>query len=216
LRTGLSRWIAAYLLLALPGLACQSSAFESTSPGSVLFQDDFSDSSSGWLSGEDSFGIAGYSNGGLRIYVASDLSGKISILRLQPFTDTYIEVDATKLAGPDDNDYGIVCRYVDENNFYFFEISSDGYCGIGKYRDNQLVMISAAQMQASEAIVQGAATNRLRAGCVGTQLTLYVNETKVAEGSDADFSSGNVGLIAGTFETPGVDIVFDNFSVLQP
>jgi hypothetical protein len=78
------------------------------------------------------------------------------------------------------------------------------------------VMISAAQMQSSDAIVQGAATNRLRADCAGTRLTLYVNGTKAAEGDDADFSSGNVGLIAGTFETPGADVFFDNFSVLQP
>jgi hypothetical protein len=210
------RWIAAVLFLVVPGLACQTSAFESSSSDSLLFQDDFSDSGSGWLQGQDDFGIAEYTNGGFRIFVSSDLAGKISILRLQPFEDVHLEVEATKIGGPDDNDYGLVCRYVDENNFYFFEISSDGYTGIGKYKDNQLVMISAAQMQPSETILQGAATNHLSADCVGTSLTLYVNGTKVAEGSDADFQKGEVGLIAGTFETPGADIFFDNFSILQP
>lgn len=210
------RWFAALLFLVLPGLACQVPAFESSGSGSLLFQDDFSDAGSGWLQGQDDFGIAEYTHGGFRIYVSSDLAGKISVLRLQPFEDVHLEVDATKIAGPDDNDYGLVCRYVDENNFYFFEISSDGYSGIGKYKDNRLVMISAAQMQSSEAIAQGAATNRLRADCVGTTLTFYVNGTQVAEGSDADFKKGNVGLIAGTFETPGADIFFDNFSILQP
>jgi hypothetical protein len=49
-----------------------------------------------------------------------DLAGKLSILRLQSFDD---DVGSTrKISGSDDNDYGILCRYMDENNFYFFEI----------------------------------------------------------------------------------------------
>lgn len=209
-------WVAAVFLLALSGLACQTSTFKIASSGSVLFQDDFSDPGSGWVEGKDEFGVAEYTNGAFRIFVSTDLSEKISILGLQPFTDVRIEVDAAKVGGPDDNDFGIVCRYLDSNNFYFFEISSDGYGGIGKYKDNHLEMISASQMQPIEAIAQGSSTNLLRADCVGTSLTLYVNGTKVAEGSDQDFSAGNVGLMAGTFDKPGVDIFFDNFTVLQP
>jgi hypothetical protein len=204
------------ITLALAGLACQESAFENKPEENVLFQDDFSDPESGWLQGEDDTGYAGYDQGGFRILVATDLSAKLSILRTPSFADVRLEVEATKLSGPDDNDYGLVCRYVDENNFYFFEISSDGYSGIGKFKDNELLMISAAQMQSSEAIVQGKATNRLRADCAGSRLTFYVNGTKVAEGEDTDFSEGYAGLIAGTFETPGVEILFDNFAVLQP
>ncbi len=211
------RWIAIPVVLALASLACQTtSLFDQTNSEDVLFQDDFSDASSGWLQGEDDFGVAEYKNGGFRIYVATDLSGKLSILRLQPFADVRIEVDATKIGGPDDNDYGIVCRYIDENNFYFFEISSDGYYGIGKYKNNVLSLISAAQMQSSEAIRQGATSNRLRADCVGTSLTLHVNGTQLVQASDSDFGSGNIGLIAGTFETPGTDILFDNFTVMKP
>ena len=210
------RWIAILIALALASLACQNSAFESKPAENVLFQDDFTDPESGWLQGEDDTGSAGYDQGGFRIFVTTDLSAKLSILRTPSFSDVRLEVEATKLAGPDDNDFGLVCRYVDENNFYFFEISSDGYAGIGKYKNNELVMISAAQMQSSEAILQGEATNRLRADCSGSQLTFYVNGTRVAESEDSDFSEGYAGLIAGTFETPGVEILFDNFSVFQP
>jgi len=211
------RWIAIVVILAFVSLACQAVTLSDRSGASkVLFQDDFSDSSSGWTQGEDGSGIAEYQNGDFRIYVATDLSGKLSILRLQPFADVRIEVDATKTAGPDDNDFGIICRYVDENNFYFFEISSDGYYGIGKYKNNQLQLIDIEQMQSSEAILQGVATNHLRADCVGTSLTLYANGTQLARVIDTDFGSGNVGLIAGTFETPGADISFDNFTVMKP
>jgi hypothetical protein len=183
--------------------------------GGVLFKDDFSDPASGWMQGEDEYGITEYSDGRFRILVNSDVTGKISIPRLF-FTDVIIEVDATKVAGPDDNDYGVICRYQDENNFYLFEISSDGYYSIGKYKDNQLLLIGMEQMQTSDMIRQGQAANRIRASCIGTLLSLSVNGQKLSEVEDADFSAGDVGLIAGTFETPGTDILFDNFKVLKP
>jgi len=201
-------------ILALTVQACQADSSR-TASGSVLFQDDFSNPSSGWLQGEDELGKTEYTNEGFRIYVQSEVSGKVAIPRLG-FTDVRIEVDATKLAGPDDNDYGVICRFVDENNFYLFEISSDGYYSIGKYKDNELILIGMDKMRASEEIRQGQATNHLRADCVGSTLTLYVNGKKLAEVTDADFKAGDVGLIAGSFETPGVDIWFDNFTVLQP
>jgi hypothetical protein len=47
-------------------------------------------------------------------------------------------------------------------------------------------------------------------------LTFYVNGFQIAQTQDAALSSGDIGLIAGTFGEPGVDILFDNFVVLQP
>ena len=183
--------------------------------GGVLFKDDFSDPGSGWMQGEDEYGKTEYFDGSFRILVNADVTGKISIPRLF-FKDVIIEVDATKVAGADDNDFGVICRYQDENNFYFFEISSDGYYSIGKYKENQLELIGMQQMQTSDAIRQGQATNRIRATCIGSLLSLSVNGQKLIEVEDIDFPSGDVGLMAGTFETPGTDILFDNFTVIKP
>jgi hypothetical protein len=33
---------------------------------------------------------------------------------------------------------------------------------------------------------------------------------------DSDFKNGDVGLLAGAFTQPGVDVLFDHFIVLQP
>jgi hypothetical protein len=71
-------------------------------------------------------------------------------------------------------------------------------------------------MQPSEAIQQGAATNTIRADCVGSSLSLYVNGEKLDEVQDTEFGSGDVGLMAGSFDTPGTDIHFDNFNVTKP
>jgi hypothetical protein len=34
--------------------------------------------------------------------------------------------------------------------------------------------------------------------------------------SDADFSTGDVGILAGSFDQPGEDVYFDNFVVYKP
>ncbi len=68
----------------------------------------------------------------------------------------------------------------------------------------------------TERINQGTGTNVIQADCEGENLTLSVNGTVLADVTDNRFSSGDVGLIAGTFDEPGTDILFDNFFVRQP
>jgi len=38
----------------------------------------------------------------------------------------------------------------------------------------------------------------------------------LAEAQDTDFASGDAGLLAGTFDTAGTDILFDDFVVSAP
>ena len=52
--------------------------------------------------------------------------------------------------------------------------------------------------------------------CAGSKLSLFANGQKLEEAQDAEFSSGDVGLLAGAYHVEGVDIVFDNFVVKKP
>jgi len=124
--------------------------------------------------------------------------------------------DAVKAGGPDDNDFGVICRYQDVDNFYFFIISSDGYYGIGKTVDGVQELIGTDQMNPDDAINQGDANNHIKADCVGSHLVLHANGAKLADVEDTSLSSGDVGLIAGTFDEAGADIHFDNFVVRKP
>jgi hypothetical protein len=184
-------------------------------PGAVLLEDDFSDQLSGWGVWEREGGTVRYDQDGLRITVNENQFDYWSVAG-RTFDDVVIEVDATKLAGPDDNDYGMICRYIDKNNFYLLVISSDGYYGIAKVRNGQYSMIGADQLQYSSAIAQGNRQNHLRADCVGSALRLYANGQLLMEAEDSDFSSGDVGLLAGAYNEQGVDILFDNFVVKKP
>jgi hypothetical protein len=188
---------------------------ESGQPSNVLFQDDFSDPSSGWdrASGDD--GLTDYVDGIYRIYVNAKNTDNWSNPGLN-FGDTQIEAEAKKVGGDDNNDFGLVCRYQDTNNFYFFVTSSDGYYGIGKFLDGEQLLIGDEMMQPSEEINRGNATNNLRADCVGNKLSIHVNGVLLAEYQDDSFTSGDVGLLAGSFDNPGTDIHFDNFVVRKP
>src|SRR5205085_9357722 len=87
--------------------------------------------------------------------------------RLSDLTDSRVEVDARKLAGPDESSVvGIMCRARDFDNFYLLAITSDGFAAIVKVKADKATVLAAGNPAA--AIRQGNATNRLRADCVGS------------------------------------------------
>ncbi len=184
-------------------------------PSNVLFQDDFSDPSSGWDRVSEAAGITDYADGSYRIFVNTINTDIWSNPKLN-FSDVRVEVDATKVGGSDNNDFGVICRYVDSDNYYFFIASSDGYYGIGRFFEGKQELIGVESMPPSEVINKGNATNHLRADCIGSKLSLYVNGEFLTQVEDTAFASGDVGLLAGSLDSPGVDIYFDNFKVLKP
>jgi hypothetical protein len=186
-----------------------------TGAGEALFSDNFDNPPSGWGTWNRGGASVEYHGGGLRILVSETQFDFWSVAG-QKFSDASITVDAIKMSGPDDNDFGIVCRYLNKDNFYMLVASSDGYYGIAKMKDGQHSMIHAEQLQYSDVIASGQAVNHLRADCIGSNLTLYVNGQKLTEAQDDEFASGDVGVIAGAYDTQGVDILFDNFVVMQP
>jgi hypothetical protein len=208
------RMTIALLFLASHTSACGLFAMPSE-PGAVLFQDDFARPGSGWDRYQDEIYLSDYFEGVYRIAVFAANTDAWANPRLD-FGDIRINVDATKHGGPDDNIFGIICRYQDPRNFYFFLISSDGYTGIGISKDGRRVLASGDSMLPSTAVLQGNATNQMRAECIGYDLRLYVNDTLVAQAVAAEWQRGDVGLIAGTYDAPGTDIFFDNFSVVNP
>lgn len=200
--------------------ACQvsslTSRFFELSSGEVIFQDDFSNPSSGWVNLIDErYGILDYFDGYYRV----EVQGDHQMLWTGPgmnFSDVRLEADTIKVIGSPDDIFGVVCRGADQDNFYFFVISSDGYYGIGKMINGLQSLIDIPGMLPSEVIAQGKAINHLRADCVSDQLDFYVNGQKLASVNDIDLTSGDVGVIAGNLESPQTVVLFDNFSVLNP
>lgn len=203
------------LACAMPSEISQPTvALPASVSGAVLMQDDFSNPLSGW----DHIGMAGstmdYDGGVYRIVVNAPDFNFWSTPGRQ-FNDARIEVDTAKLGGPDANRAGIICRLTGEQ-FYFFVISSDGYFAVGRTNGPQSTLLGQEQMAFSSNIRTGMAVNHLRADCAGDILAFYINGFPVAQVVDSTLMSGEVGLIVGAFDEAGVDVIFDQFVVMQP
>jgi hypothetical protein len=212
------------LLILLLMTSCQGTPFFGlfTSPGTqpvtdqnVLFVDDFSNTNSGWDRQRNTDGITDYENGHYLIQIDRpnvDYFANPS----KSFTDVRVEVEAYRESGAGDNDYGVICRFQGSNDFYAGLISSDGYYGIFKVKGGEYSILGMDAMNKSSAIQPDSEKNLIRMDCKGQNLTLFVNDIQLDSRQDADFVSGDVGLVAGTYATPGLKVIFNNFVVMPP
>lgn len=206
-----------YCLLLVTALACSTTSIaENLVPsGGVLYQDYFGSADSGWGAIDNQAGQASYTDGAYHILL-NQPNVNIWTHPGKEFSTVRAEVSVMTVAGPQANRMGLVCRLKDDNNFYFFAISADGYYGIGKVLDGKTSLLTGDKMLPHEAVLTGSQINRLRADCTGNTLSLYVNNVMVASVPDDTFKTGDIGILAGSFEKPGSDIYFDNFVVYKP
>lgn len=134
------------------------------------------------------------------------------------FSDGVYEVEAMQVEGPDNNGYGMLFRVDDENDdFYVFQISGDGFVWIGRYRDGgqeEAEPLVGDWWFESPTVNQGSnVTNTLRVRAEGHNLIFYVNDQEVGRVTDDAFRSGDIGLIVQTLGEDGVHVQFDNFTV---
>lgn len=187
--------------------------------GGALFTDDFS--------GTQNCGWALYNRGGAVVAIEN---GVMRFSTSQPgqiwwtnpnrrFDDVIVNLQARQVSGPNNNAYGAICRYQNEQNFYVFLISGDGYYAIGKYSSDRptiTYLTERGEYQPSDVINQGLATNQIQASCIGNELSLMVNGIPLISVTDPTFVIGDVGLAVSTLE-PGTAVVeFDNFRVVAP
>jgi hypothetical protein len=208
--------LSTYFLLLLLLSSCSSlpnPPVSTANSGDILYQEQFENNRTGWARFSNENGIMDYDGGGYRILVQQPQLNIWSTPE-KDFADVRLEADVIKLNGPDENRMGLICRYRG-GDYYFFIISNDGYYVIGKFIGGLTLLLGQSEMQASGAIQTGT-MNHLRADCIGDKLTFYINFSEVSSATDADFSTGDVGVLAGAFSEPGVDVLFDNFVVIQP
>ena len=104
----------------------------------TIFEDNFSDPNSGWDRMQSEAGSTDYEDGAYHI-VVNEINTDYFATPYKNFSNVHIEVEATKIGGTDDNNFGIICRYRDEQNFYLGQISSDGFFGIFKVKDGEYI-----------------------------------------------------------------------------
>ncbi len=183
---------------------------QSDETGSVIFQDDFSQIDSNWNLEAGDGVERSISNGEFSLNVIKDQTDAWSTYPLE-LGDVSIEVDARKAFGSDVNNYGVMCRYQDSDNFYFLQVGSDGTYAITRYLNGENSVL--VDWTNSQNVRKGDATNHLRADCVGDILSLYANGALLASVQDDNLASGKFALGAGTYDDGNVQINFDNLVV---
>ena len=110
------------------------------------------------------------------------------------------------------NDMGLVCRYQDPDNYYSLSFGNDDYVAIYKTVDgnweslfNEFVDINLS-----------ADYHKIAISCIGTELSLYVDDQLLMSVCDSDLLTGDVGLLAGTYGDVPIKLAFDNFVVYTP
>lgn len=183
---------------------------QTTETGSVIFQDDFSQIDTNWnLEPGDSV-ERNISNGEFTLKIIDTQTDAWSTYPLE-LGDVSIEVDARKASGTDVNNYGVMCRYQDPDNFYFLQMGSDGTYAITRYLNGENSTL--VDWTNSPDVRKGDATNHIRVDCVGDILSLYANGTLLASVQDNNLASGKFALAAGTYDDGNVQINFDNLTV---
>jgi S1-C subfamily serine protease len=190
----------------------QESAGELPTDSTVVYQDDFSDPNSGWDDSSDSDSAVGYVGGAYQISVFQPNYLSWSY-QFQDYTDVIVQVDTQIIQNAVNSDYGLICRRQDVDNFYALEISEDGYFTIYKYENGEY--ISLYDWEYTSLIDPGQA-NTLTIACIGPSLSIAAGGKVLGSVEDTSFTTGSLGMIAGTFDTPNFTVAFDNFTVYEP
>jgi hypothetical protein len=178
------------------------------------WSDDFSDPASGWQAESDASAEVRYHEGVMRVLVKMPNSLAWASAGRE-FSNFHLTVEATQVAGPDDNEYGVLVRMRDTDHFYRFSISGDGYYLVSKYDGGEWKNLS-HEWTPSDAIHPGVARNRLEVICQGKTMAFHVNGERLAQVEDSGYPRGDIGLYAGAFFEPGVEVHFDNLNVTKP
>jgi hypothetical protein len=126
--------------------------------------------------------------------------------------DFYLEAATIHVAGPLNNEFGVIFRYQDDDNFYAYSISSDGYYRLDRKLTGE--WSSLITWTESGAIHTGEQSFNLMGLLVeGESITLLVNDVLLTTVVDATFADGGIGPSAGSYDEGGVEIAYDDVTV---
>ena len=181
----------------------------------IIYEDDFSDPDRGWDVYADDSGEVWYEDDELHIlnYADSDLA-TFSTPDLT-VNEAVIEVDSYLVDGSAANWIRVGC-YVDSDNLYAANYSSDGWYIAGAWVDGEYTRT--AELAESDAIRQGVgAVNRTRFVCLEDHVEFWINDVLVVEYPVERALEGTVLLEVIAMEDTGeTEVAFDNLVVTAP
>lgn len=121
-----------------------------------------------------------------------------AISNLPAVSDFYMTVVGKLRKGPKAASYGVVFRRVDAENFYFFEISDNGYYQFSAQEDGAWKTL--IPWTSSAAIATNKQENRIAILAEGNKFQFSINDEPVGDSTDGRFQSGGLGLAVELFD----------------
>ena len=158
--------------------------------GEVVLEESFADNSNNWYVGTDSDTEVALEDGKYKVRVLTLdnfywFTPPVSVSNVDMTVDTEFTEGA-----PENAAYGFLCNFKDVDNHYRVRIGPDGTYSIDK-RVNGGDAVSIVDWTHTSAIKQGiGVTNKIRAVCNDSHITLYANDTLLADVIDFPFPAG--------------------------
>lgn len=186
----------------------------------VIFGDDYSDPAGGLYDDEiaQAWGQGNYDlETEQYVYAMNPASGAIYdyyVDLLLP--DAFMLQASAQSAGTVDTGYGLIFQVQDDNHFYAFRVSGDGYFLIEK-ADGESLETLVDWTVADSLDLTEEAVNTLAVVGAGGVYGLYVNGVQVGEFADDSYGAGSAGYIVEDYDATAPAIfVFDDFMAGAP
>ncbi len=179
-----------------------------------IFFDDFSDSGSGWSTFSSENGSAEYGSGDMVIKLFKTDWFVWTYSNQPQFLNIFVDVAVNVVRAGQDTSFGIMCNYVDNDNYYYLAIDSGGYYAIIQYAaGTDTFLTGGGEWVQSDLIAHDAGFYLLGAACADDFLALYVDGQLIDSASVSGLTTSDVGVFAWTNESSDDEIHFDDFTV---
>ena len=184
--------------------------------GDVVYEQDFSSGSpTPWSIACSSVSETWIALGAYQVLARSPRFPTVGLLEGSRFHAGVIEVDVCQQSGTPHCSYGIVFGCIDDQSYFRFCITGDGYvelCQVVDGRETTLV----GRRRCYVSHLGHEAVNRLRVECDGANSWFYVNGCRVMEYSNLIIPWGEVGVIVQTLQADDVCVSFDDVRIHDP
>jgi hypothetical protein len=181
----------------------------------ILLEDRFSDHRSGWGTDSEREFDRGYQEGEY-FFELYEPNWLVWASRGKRFSDVDIGVEVRQTSGPNDGNFGLLCRFREPTQFYYFSITGDGFYAILKVDGDVAEVLTGLGYLPSQVILTNGQLNSMRAVCEGDMLTLYVNGEQVVSVRDDALPRGDVGMAVGAGPSGSIRVQFDEIVVSDP
>ncbi|MFP4396351.1 MAG: hypothetical protein ACLFTI_13930, partial [Anaerolineales bacterium] len=184
--------------------------------GDLILADDFEPPHAGWVRFETADSAVYAEAGEMFLEDRGAGSAVYTPLVGKSQRDVTVSARLRHVQGTVDNWMGLICRQQDEQNYYLFAISADGYYLMLRVAEGASTPLVGPH--ASDVINIGKAENEVRIRCRDDKLSLWVNDTLLtSRADDVLAASGAVALFADAAELGGATTVaFDDVTITAP